>query len=384
MEVDAAPQPANDPLIFATDHARYVVVGTRFRLYRETAASRLELDEGKVRVEREIDGETVEVSAGHVAVARADRAPLDVQPIAAGRADLTSTLVKGGDDVAFSADGNRFATSHWERGLRMWTPGDPAPGHEHDAKVGRSDGLTLAGERVVHVNDGKRGVVTLWRSGGGDARRVSLPGKSVRSRALSPNGTFVAESGEDGTFVYSIDLAKVKRSRIAELPSKGKAWCLSLSNSAQFVAAGYWDGTVRVYDTSSDASSGPNATPSEIVFETRLTHTPTQIALSSDGGRLAVYTHKDGLLLINVGTDRQKSLWAGGAAGVACLKFTADGQQVVAGLNDRTARMWSVVDGRALLVIDVGHVPRGIAWASEPSLLATAGGRVKLWKCELP
>lgn len=50
-------------------------------------------------------------------------------------------------------------------------------------------------------------------------------------------------------------------------------------------------------------------------------------------------------------------------------------------LNDRTARMWRVKDGRQLLVIEAGHSPQGIAWSEKHQLLVTADGTVKLWKC---
>jgi WD40 repeat protein len=254
--------------------------------------------------------------------------------------------------------------------------------------------LGFAGSMVVQVNSDERGAVTLWQPGETDAKTISLSEETyIRSRALSPDGLYVAESGEDGTHVYSIDRAKAQLKPLAEMPNNGKtkAWCLALSRSAQFAAAGYWDGTVHVYKLSPDVGESlRDSLPVSqrpaygITFEKKLAHTPTQIALSDDGQRLAVFTQKDGLVLIELTTGQQSLLWAGGVASVTCAKFTPDGRRVIAGLNDGTARMWSVPDGCALLVVDAGHAPRDVAWSAETSLLATAGGKMKLWDCEVP
>ncbi len=377
IDVDAAPQRPDRPLVFRTAHARYVVVGTRFRLYREEEATRLEMDEGKVRVEQQGEEGAVEVTAGQVAVAAARSTPIEIIPLATGRSRLIRSLRKAGDAVTFSADGAAFATSDWQRGLRLWNLNDDAPFYQFDAKVERTSGLAFGddGAALVQVNNrGKDGMATIWRhSKKKKAKRIRLPGKNVRSRALSPHGLFLAESSESGLQIFAVNTAKARLSSVAKFSHKGKAWCMSLSESGKLAAAGYWNGPVRVYDVESK----------EVIFERKLTHTPTYIALSQDGNRLAIYTHKDGLVLIDLLTGQQQSLWAGGVANVSCLRFTSDGQRVLAGLNDGTARMWSI-DGRALLVIDVGHTPRDVAWSDMSSIFATANGSVNLWQCEIP
>jgi ferric-dicitrate binding protein FerR (iron transport regulator) len=385
IEVDAAPQPADHPLIFATDHARYVVLGTRFRLYRETEASRLELDEGKVRLERKTDGKAVNVEAGFVAVATADTTPLDVQPLPVAQVKQLVSLSKAGQAVTFSADGKLLATGDWERGLKTWIPGESTPCDKYESKIGRSSGLALVDDTLIQIgSDNHREPLILWRVGDTTATTFSLSDEEARSRAIAPDGSCVVESDNAGTHVYAIDPARLKTSpRLrADLPNKGKAWCLALSSTGRFAAAGFWDGTFRVYDVAS--LELPDADPAEaLVFERRLLHTPTQTALTADGKQLAVFSRKDGLLLIDLESGEQRLIWAAGAASVTCLKFTPDGK-LIAGLSDGTARMWSASGGAALLVIEAGHVPHDIAWSPEASLLATAAGKVNLWQCELP
>lgn len=382
MEVDAAPQKPGNPLIFATDHARYVVLGTRFRLYRETEASRLELGEGKVRLERQVDGKTVDVSAGFVAVATAEDTPLDVQPLPAAQGELLATLPKAGQAVAFNDSGSLLATGDWNQGFKTWTPGESTPRNIYDGKIGRSSGLVFIDQTLVQVGR-ERAPDTLiyWRPGDADAVTFPLAGSDARSRAIAADASCTAESDNDGTHIYSLDVSARSVKPLLELPGKGKAWCLALSHNAMFAAAGFWDGTVRVYDITQIGNADSPA--DSVVFEKRLAHTPTQAALSADGTQLAIFSRKDGLLLFDLASGQRQLVWAAGAAAVTCVKFTPDGQHLVAGLSDGTARMWRT-NGIPLLVIDAGHVPRDVAWSPEASLLATAAGKVHLWKCELP
>jgi hypothetical protein len=385
MEVAAAPQRPEEPLVFATDHARYVVLGTRFRLYRESAASRLELDEGKVRLERQVDGKAVDVEAGYVAVTTAESTPLEVQPLPTARADLLASLRKAGQAVTFSADGKLLATGDWERGLKTWIPGDTAPVDSYEGKIGRSSGLAFADGTLVQIgNDNRRDPLVLWRVGDKTATSFPLSGEDARSRAIAPDASCVAESDNAGTHVYAVDPSgpnSPPKLRV-DLPGKGKAWCLALSQEGRFAAAGFWDGTLRVYDVA--ALQRGDADPSDaIVFQHKLMHTPTEAALTADGRQLAVFSRKDGLLLVDLESGERRAIWAAGAASVTCVKFTPD-DKLIAGLSDGTARMWSVSDGGALLVIEAGHVPRDIAWSPEASLLATAAGKVNLWQCDLP
>lgn len=69
---------------------------------------------------------------------------------------------------------------------------------------------------------------------------------------------------------------------------------------------------------------------------------------------------------------------------ILSLKFTSDGRWLMAGCSDRTARLWSVVDGHQLLVIEANHSPWDMEWIPDRRLLVTADETVKLWECELP
>jgi WD40 repeat protein len=222
---------------------------------------------------------------------------------------------------------------------------------------------------VVQLN--RQGYLLLWRWAEGEARKAPLSGVNIRSRALSPDGLFVAQAHNGETELLSVDLAAGQVATVAQFKQPGKVGCLALSRGGRRLCAGSSGGALRVYDTATQA----------IVCEQKLADTPTHVALAEDGLRVAVFTQRDGLKLIDLATGEQQPLWPSESERVRCMRFTSDGTRLLAGMNDHTARVWAVTDGRPLLVIDFDHSLSGIAWSEERQLLAVAGGVVKLWRC---
>lgn len=62
-------QPAGKPLLFSTPQAELTILGTQFLLAVSPESTRLEVREGRVKFVRSSDGLSVEVTAGHYAIA---------------------------------------------------------------------------------------------------------------------------------------------------------------------------------------------------------------------------------------------------------------------------------------------------------------------------
>lgn len=64
VSADVAPQPAKSPMLVSTPGAKIEVLGTRFALAATSERTELNVSEGRVRVTRVADGQTVEVIEG--------------------------------------------------------------------------------------------------------------------------------------------------------------------------------------------------------------------------------------------------------------------------------------------------------------------------------
>jgi ferric-dicitrate binding protein FerR (iron transport regulator) len=69
LRVDAAQQPPQSPMVVRTAEGEARVVGTRFTLLARTGSTRLEVERGVVRLTRQSDHKTVDVTGGQFAVA---------------------------------------------------------------------------------------------------------------------------------------------------------------------------------------------------------------------------------------------------------------------------------------------------------------------------
>jgi ferric-dicitrate binding protein FerR (iron transport regulator) len=100
LGASVVPQPPGRPMTLISPQARASVVGTRLRLLAGSGSTRLEVDEGKVRLTRPREGDSVDVPAGQYAVA-APGAPLVARPLPrTGK----STLVQAGETLTLSED----------------------------------------------------------------------------------------------------------------------------------------------------------------------------------------------------------------------------------------------------------------------------------------
>jgi hypothetical protein len=102
LRASVAPQPAGRPMTIASPQASATVLGTRLQLIVDPKArsTRLEVEEGKVRLARMQDGQKVDVSAGSFALA-APGVPMAALPL---RPSGRSTIVRAGETLTLSED----------------------------------------------------------------------------------------------------------------------------------------------------------------------------------------------------------------------------------------------------------------------------------------
>jgi len=141
VAASVAKQPPDQPFVLSTPHGEAKVVGTTLRLTVDPSATRLEVTEGKVRLSR-LDGKSVDVPAGQVAVAAAG---LDLLPKAIlDRLHFEAALVRR-PDLLFFED---FEQEGWKR---HWS--SPS----ETARVTEDRTSTLIGRRALDVRTGGEG-----------------------------------------------------------------------------------------------------------------------------------------------------------------------------------------------------------------------------------
>ena len=94
LSADVRPQPRGKPLLIHTPTAAMEVVGTRFDVESASASTRLNVNEGAVRLTRLVDGSVIEVPADYQAVASLVRGEKmasvkRAQPVIAWQSDLS-------------------------------------------------------------------------------------------------------------------------------------------------------------------------------------------------------------------------------------------------------------------------------------------------------
>ncbi|MCX6033049.1 MAG: caspase family protein [Chloroflexi bacterium] len=247
----------------------------------------------------------------------------------------------------------------------------------------------------------------------------------VNPVAVSPDGMTIASAGEDKTIsLWRVDRAEGPRLLIGH---ENRVFSLDFSHDGSLLASGSWDGTSRIWDT----SSGNDLQ--------RIDHAPVwSVAFSSDGSLLASACADGTVRLWNVTnkrTDRvfgearqgvmpplvsgqtsvaisqnRQALASGDASGtillwdtqtgqalqtlqahkgpVFSLCFSPDSGTLASGGFDQSVKLWDVSTG-ALVQTLVGHVvPRhiekgaSVAFNSDGTILASGGtfGTIRLWE----
>jgi len=376
--VHAALRAAQPALVVTTDHTRVVAQAARFRLYREEKASRVELEEGKVRLEGRDGLHPVEVAERLFVVATDEPVPVLPQPLPVGQCRLRHRFLAAGEAVAMSADGRRVVAGNGGRDFRAWDTADGKPvgaalrqGHAEWPSE-----LSFTGSADMVVSLGNRGTASLWKLTDPRASQTPLGGQDLRCAAVSGDGRWLAQARRSGEIaVWEVDAEAQSLSLRQTLT--GKAVRLALSSGGRQLVVGQWDGEINVLDVKSK----------EKIARYKVPRTPTALAISPDSRWLAAYANAESLVLFDQSTGTHQTLWSGMGVRVAHLRFAADGRVLLAALEDGTVRAWSTADGTCLLVLETGHrrVSR-VAAADDLSLLATVGygNIVNIWECKLP
>lgn len=377
VDVEAAPQSPDRPLVIITEQARLTVLGTRFRLYASASDSRVELEEGKVQFERQSDGQTVEVAAGQYAVAEAEPA----KPLATGTLSsdwlLRHTLHRAGARVAISHDGAKLATADADR-VKLWNVATGELQQIAD-KLARVDCLAFAPSNETLVALGESDKVLYWALDAESPQSTELKIETGRVRrcAVTHDGRWLAQTSNIAAGylpIWHVDDAG-KISLVRSIPMKMGSVAIAATSNGPRVAASNLNGTTVIWD----AVTGSELNRYQFRSELHV------LALSDDGRQLCGYGNATGLLILDAESGEQRTLWLRDSARVNCLRFSRDGRELIAAMADGLVRGWSTETGEATFVLPTGDARvLSLAVSDDGRSLATVGDRgiVKLWQRE--
>jgi WD40 repeat protein/class 3 adenylate cyclase/type II secretory pathway predicted ATPase ExeA len=261
-----------------------------------------------------------------------DSGLIDIRDAETGRSVLS---FHGHDEdvnqVAFSSDGSRLASTGDDGELKVW---DPSSGRLLAGLSGsgsaRGASFSADGSLVAAAWDGNERVRVLDLTTDREVSRTRVDG--VIDTALSPDGRRIAVASDSGTAVFDVETGE----RVFRL-GRGDSEDVSWSPDGRSVAVAS-DRDTRVWE----AGTGR-------LQDTLLGHAGRvySVAWSPDSSRL-VTGGADGVAKVwEIGATGSRQLWSlsalGTRSGVQGLTFSPDGSRVMAGdLNVSTVTIWDL------------------------------------------
>jgi len=343
--------------------------------------------------------------------------PIELTHIQAQFANAILTLSGHTDavnSVTFSTDGNRVATTSFDKTAGLW---DAATGKLFAALKGHTGAIRAGvsspdGTRLATRSDDR--TVRLWDATTGEQLTV-LRGHAgqINSIVFSPDGTLLATGSEDKT-VRLWDALTGKQLSVLD-GHGGPLSSLAFSHDGSRLATGSDDKTVRLWDATSGKQLmtllGHEAKINKTVFSpdnARLAtcsddktarlwdttdgkelarlegheHWVWHLAFSSDGTRLATGSFDKTIRLWDATSGNQLAVLSGHTDAIRALSFSPNGTQLATGSDDRTARLWDTKTGKQMVVLE-GHANWvwAVAFSPDGTRLATGSWdkTARLW-----
>ncbi|PSB54289.1 NB-ARC domain-containing protein [Chamaesiphon polymorphus] len=305
--------------------------------------------------------------------------------------------------IAFSPDGEYFATSDTKGDIQIWnartyTKIATCQGHQHWtwAVVFSPDGKYLASASDDHQ-------VKLWDVATGECLQTYIGHTfSVNAVVFSPDGQIIASSAQDSTIRLWRTVPGNLSPEIQILVGhQGRVWSIAFSPDGLTLVSGGEDLTVRLW----------NVATGECLNEWEA-HTAWVrfVAFSPDGRSIATASYDRSIKIWEVSNikipDCLVSLpWSGDPTGesrffeksgicacshtltghqqpVSAIAFSPDGQQLISSSFDKTLKLWDVRNGKCLKTL-LGHRSRiwTVAFSPNGRQIASGGddNHTKIW-----
>ncbi|HVJ83885.1 MAG TPA: hypothetical protein VNC50_22655, partial [Planctomycetia bacterium] len=128
-----------------------------------------------------------------------------------------------------------------------------------------------------------------------------------------------AENGQEQTTLYG---------------AEGPLYCVAFNHDGNYVAAGGWDGAVRIWSTMDGTSVAALRKDPEVKRDI------LSIAYSGDDSKIVTGSDDGGVRVWNVKDRTETAVFRGHDRSVTCVAYAEDGTLIISSSRDGSVRMW--------------------------------------------
>jgi WD40 repeat protein len=297
--------------------------------------------------------------------------------------------------IAYSADGQRLATTYFDGNVKIWNASTGLLERNITGHTGQVDGAAFSPDGKLLVSVSWDLTVRIWDVASGQERNV-MSGHTgwIQSVSFSPDGARIASCGEDEVVrVWGLPGAASTGGAAAPtpLPAVGSGSiptaltpaenAIRAENIGQIKQFGIWNKqTAKQFAFSPDgkqialASYGIFflAVPSlEEISHIDSVQWVDWVAYSPDGRQLASVSY-DGLILWNVDGGGQQKIFEG-SKGSKSIAYAPDGS-ILATITGMAIKLWDPNSGQELRTLPVGSSQSALVFSPDGKLLASSSG----------
>ena len=289
--------------------------------------------------------------------------------------DLLTTHTGPVNAIAFSPDGNTFATASDDNTARVW---DAHIGQLKDnffELPGDADALDISADGKVIAIGCHNSIHLFDFHEGWQISRLTRHTEQVYSVTFSPDGKLlasIAESGDDAILLWDAKTGNLLRAITEETDIDS----IAFSPDSSTLASATWDGAIHLWDVT---------TPKLLkIFETESwMDNGNAIEFSPDGRTLACGFNGDAVCFWEVATGKlQKTIEHEDS--VVSISYSPDGSVLASAMENGTIQFWDVSTSKLLKTIP-SRIPQfpSVVCSPNGNIFASGNGNdIRFWNLE--